>query len=211
MCVGKLSGFLEDEDQNRESRRGRGGRREGEKVKLTDATRLVFFLSVKYIALLALVKIIPTHAHLLEDYQEVVLKSVDDADLSIRLRALDLVQAMVRRFSCMLSPFFPINSLASPSLLPFFFTRPTVATSNPSSTNSSPLSSLPPPHPQPQLSTPSSQPSLPLPPATPHSPLPLPLLSSPLLTASNSPTESSPSVQQTPSPPSLPSNGTSPF
>lgn len=54
---------------------------------------------VKYIALLALVKIIPTHAHLLEDYQEVVLKSVDDADLSIRLRALDLVQAMVRSAS----------------------------------------------------------------------------------------------------------------
>lgn len=50
---------------------------------------------VKYIALLALVKIVPTHPHLVAEYQEVILASVDDQDMSIRMRALDLVSAMV--------------------------------------------------------------------------------------------------------------------
>ncbi|CDZ97964.1 Vacuolar H-ATPase V1 sector, subunit G [Phaffia rhodozyma] len=68
VCVGKLSGFLKNKDQN-----------------------------LKYIALLALVHIVPTHPHLIEDYQEIILSSVDDADLSIRLRALDLVCAMATR------------------------------------------------------------------------------------------------------------------
>jgi AP-3 complex subunit delta-1 len=52
--------------------------------------------SVKYIALLALVYIVPTHPHLIEDYQDVILASVDDPDLSIRLRTLELLKAMVR-------------------------------------------------------------------------------------------------------------------
>jgi AP-3 complex subunit delta-1 len=50
---------------------------------------------VKYIALLALVKIVPTHPHLVAEYQDVILASVDDQDMSIRMRALDLVSAMV--------------------------------------------------------------------------------------------------------------------
>lgn len=51
--------------------------------------------AVKYIALLALVKIVPTHPHIVAEYQEVILASVDDQDMSIRMRALDLVSAMV--------------------------------------------------------------------------------------------------------------------
>ncbi|OJT09578.1 AP-3 complex subunit delta-1 [Trametes pubescens] len=67
-CVTKLAGFLQDRDQN-----------------------------LKYIALLALVKIVPTHPELVAEYQDMILSSVDDEDISIRMRALDLVSAMVSR------------------------------------------------------------------------------------------------------------------
>ncbi|KAJ7204362.1 adaptin N terminal region-domain-containing protein [Mycena pura] len=66
MCVSKLAAFIEDADQN-----------------------------LKYIALLALVKIVPTHPHLAAEYQDTILASVNDQDISIRMRALDLVSAMV--------------------------------------------------------------------------------------------------------------------
>ncbi len=52
-------------------------------------------LTVKYIALLALVKIVPSHPHLVAEYQDDVLSSIDDADVSIRMRALELTSAMV--------------------------------------------------------------------------------------------------------------------
>ncbi|KAF8588353.1 Adaptor protein complex AP-3 delta subunit [Ramaria rubella] len=65
-CVTKLAAFLEDSDQN-----------------------------LKYIALLALVKIVPSHPHLVAEYQETILSSVDDSDISIRMRALELVSEMV--------------------------------------------------------------------------------------------------------------------
>ncbi|KAI0640096.1 Ap3d1 protein [Trametes polyzona] len=67
-CVTKLAGFLQDRDQN-----------------------------LKYIALLALVKIVPTHPELVAEYQDMILSSVNDEDISIRMRALDLVSAMVSR------------------------------------------------------------------------------------------------------------------
>lgn len=51
--------------------------------------------TVKYIALLALVKIVPSHPHLVASYQETILAIVDDADISIRMRALELVSEMV--------------------------------------------------------------------------------------------------------------------
>lgn len=54
---------------------------------------------VKYIALLAMTKIAPSHPHLLADYQDTILASVNDQDVSIRMRALDLVSAMVRAFT----------------------------------------------------------------------------------------------------------------
>ncbi|KAK7063926.1 AP-3 complex subunit delta [Favolaschia claudopus] len=66
MCVSKLAAFIQDADQN-----------------------------LKYIALLALVKIVPSHPHLLAEYQDTILSSVNDQDISIRMRALDLVSAMV--------------------------------------------------------------------------------------------------------------------
>jgi AP-3 complex subunit delta-1 len=51
---------------------------------------------VKYIALLAMVKIVPSHPYLVAEYQDTILASVNDFDISIRMRALDLVTAMVR-------------------------------------------------------------------------------------------------------------------
>ena len=51
---------------------------------------------MKYIALLAMMKIVPSHPHLVADYQETILASVNDQDISIRMRALDLVSTMVR-------------------------------------------------------------------------------------------------------------------
>ncbi|KAF8515768.1 Adaptor protein complex AP-3 delta subunit [Hysterangium stoloniferum] len=65
-CVTKLAAFLEDADQN-----------------------------LKYIALLAMVKIVPSHPHLVAEYQEIILSIVDDADISIRMRALELISEMV--------------------------------------------------------------------------------------------------------------------
>ncbi|KAI0307634.1 adaptin N terminal region-domain-containing protein [Multifurca ochricompacta] len=68
LCVTKLAAFLQDPDQN-----------------------------LKYIAFLALVKIAPTHRNLVAQYQDMILSSVGDHDLSIRMRALDLLSAMVTR------------------------------------------------------------------------------------------------------------------
>ena len=53
------------------------------------------YFVVKYIALLAMVKIVPSHPHLVADYQDTILASVNDQDISIRMRALDLVSTMV--------------------------------------------------------------------------------------------------------------------
>lgn len=64
-CVEKLAAFLTDSDQN-----------------------------LKYIALLALVKILPSHPHLVAEHQDVIFESIEDPDLSIRLRALELVSGM---------------------------------------------------------------------------------------------------------------------
>ncbi|KAF8640908.1 hypothetical protein AX17_000556 [Amanita inopinata Kibby_2008] len=68
LCVSKLAAFIQDPDQN-----------------------------LKYIALLAMAKIVPSHPHLVTDYQDTLLASLNDQDISIRMRALDLVSAMVNR------------------------------------------------------------------------------------------------------------------
>ncbi|WVW86640.1 hypothetical protein I302_108693 [Kwoniella bestiolae CBS 10118] len=70
VCVEKLGGYLRDEggDQN-----------------------------LRYIALLAMVKIIPTHPAMVAEYQEEIMESLDDPDVSIRMRALELVTSMVDR------------------------------------------------------------------------------------------------------------------
>ncbi|KAF9453879.1 Ap3d1 protein [Macrolepiota fuliginosa MF-IS2] len=68
LCVSKLAAFIQDADQN-----------------------------LKYIALLAMAKIVPSRPHLVAEYQDTILASVSDQDISIRMRALDLVTAMVNR------------------------------------------------------------------------------------------------------------------
>lgn len=44
-------------------------------------------------------KIVPTHPHLVSEYESRILASIDDQDLSIRMRALDLISAMACRIS----------------------------------------------------------------------------------------------------------------
>src|SRR4051794_22877456 len=43
-----------------------------------------------------MVKIVPSHPHLIAEHQDMLLASLNDQDISIRMRALDLVSAMVR-------------------------------------------------------------------------------------------------------------------
>ncbi len=65
---------------------------------------------MKYIALLALAKIVPTHRNLVAQYQDMILSSISDQDLSIRMRALDLLSAMV----CTIFLFFEPNNVMTP-------------------------------------------------------------------------------------------------
>jgi AP-3 complex subunit delta-1 len=50
---------------------------------------------VKYVALLAFNKIVLSHPHLVKLHQDVILECIDDGDVTIRARALDLVIGMV--------------------------------------------------------------------------------------------------------------------
>lgn len=81
-CVSKLAAFIQDPDQNCKS---------SPSLLYTN----IHYLQVKYIALQAMAKIVPTHAYLVADYQDTILSSVNDQDISIRIRALELVSAMV--------------------------------------------------------------------------------------------------------------------
>ncbi|KAF8604883.1 Adaptor protein complex AP-3 delta subunit [Ceratobasidium sp. AG-I] len=67
-CSAKLAVFLGDSDQN-----------------------------LKYIALLAMAKIAPTHAYLVAEHQDIIFSSIEDPDMSIRMRALELLTAMATR------------------------------------------------------------------------------------------------------------------
>ncbi|CAL3963203.1 unnamed protein product [Diplocarpon coronariae] len=67
LCVSKLRGMIQIED---------------------DA-------NLKYVALLAFNKIVVTHPHLVAEQEDVIMECIDSADISIRLRALDLVVGMV--------------------------------------------------------------------------------------------------------------------
>lgn len=51
--------------------------------------------NLKYVALLAFQKIVTSHPHLVAMHQDVILECIDDGDISIRMRALDLVVGMV--------------------------------------------------------------------------------------------------------------------
>lgn len=57
-----------------------------------------------------MVKIVPTHPELVAEHQDTILASVDDDDISIRMRALDLVTALVSRFHFLPSLPFSSNS-----------------------------------------------------------------------------------------------------
>lgn len=67
-CVDKLASFLEDVDQN-----------------------------LRYMALLALVRLLPTHPGLVAKHYDTILHCVNDPDVTIRSRALNLVDGMVDR------------------------------------------------------------------------------------------------------------------
>ncbi|KAI1138974.1 Adaptor protein complex AP-3 delta subunit [Hypoxylon sp. FL0543] len=51
--------------------------------------------NLKYVALLAFNKIVVTHPWLVAEQEDVILECIDSADISIRIKALDLVQGMV--------------------------------------------------------------------------------------------------------------------
>ena len=51
--------------------------------------------NLRYVALLAFAKITASHADIVSQHQDVILECIDDADISIRTRALDLVIGMV--------------------------------------------------------------------------------------------------------------------
>ena len=52
-------------------------------------------LLVKYVALLAFNRIVVTHPSLVAQQEDVILECIDSADITIRIKALDLVQGMV--------------------------------------------------------------------------------------------------------------------
>ena len=89
LCVNKLSTFLENTDQNCQS-----------PGSLSLRHLLVFLpISVKYIALMAMVKIVPVRPELVAEHQAVILESLNDFDISIRMRALELISSMVLPYS----------------------------------------------------------------------------------------------------------------
>ena len=73
---------------------------------------------MKYIALLTLVKIVPSHLHLVAEYQETILSSVDDP---ICMRVLELVSEMVFLL-CIMSLFLKVLYLTS-QVMPKIFNR----------------------------------------------------------------------------------------
>ncbi len=53
-------------------------------------------ISVKYLGLLAMSKILKTHPKSVQSHKDLIMMCLDDKDESIRLRALDLLYGMVR-------------------------------------------------------------------------------------------------------------------
>ncbi|KAI8833209.1 adaptin N terminal region-domain-containing protein [Chytridium lagenaria] len=68
LCVSKLKLFVEDPDQN-----------------------------LKYLGLLALCKLLPLRPRVVAEHKDVVLECLDDKDISIRMRALELLTGMVTK------------------------------------------------------------------------------------------------------------------
>ena len=80
---------------------GSEGSIEGNEIAKLCVGKLGSMLSVegdpnlKYVALLAFAKIVVSHPFLVSQYQDIILECIDDPDISIRTRALDLVVDMV--------------------------------------------------------------------------------------------------------------------
>ena len=78
-----------------------GGTTEGDEIARLCVNKLRAMLVVegdpnlRYVALLAFAKFTSSHADLVSQHQDVILECIDDADISIRTRALDLVLGMV--------------------------------------------------------------------------------------------------------------------
>lgn len=68
LCLNKLRNFVEDPDQN-----------------------------LKYLGLVALNNIMQTHPKAVAEHRDTVLNCLDDEDVSIRMRALDLLEGMVNK------------------------------------------------------------------------------------------------------------------
>lgn len=70
---------------------------------------------MKYIGLLALTKILPSHPHLVAEHKDIILKCIDDPDISIRMRTLDLIVGMANKKNLteivkrLISHLLPIN------------------------------------------------------------------------------------------------------
>jgi len=60
----------------------------------------VVFVTVKYLGLMAMSKILRTHPKSVQAHKDLILQCLDDKDESIRLRALDLLYGMVSSSSC---------------------------------------------------------------------------------------------------------------
>ncbi|KAE9992505.1 hypothetical protein EG327_008765 [Venturia inaequalis] len=92
-CINGIiqGGILEDAE----------GTAEGEEIARLCVGKLRSMLVVegdpnlKYVALLAFQKIVTSHPHLVSLHQDVILECIDHADISIRMRALDLAVGMV--------------------------------------------------------------------------------------------------------------------
>lgn len=61
----------------------------------------VAILSVKYLGLLAMSKILKTHPKSVQTHKDLILACLDDKDESIRLRSLDLLYGMVSKKNLM--------------------------------------------------------------------------------------------------------------
>ena len=82
LCVGKLRGMLAIEgDPNCRCPRC--------------ISSFPDFATVKYVALLAFNKIVVSHPHLVSMQQDVIMSCIDDADISIRMQALNLSSGMI--------------------------------------------------------------------------------------------------------------------
>lgn len=64
---------------------------------------LVSCLTVKYLGLLAMSRILKSHPKSVQAHKDLVLACLDDKDESIRLRALGLLYGMVRFFKLYMS------------------------------------------------------------------------------------------------------------